>query len=255
MEQRFAGKTVIVTGAGSGIGEGCARRFAAEGANVVLAGRRQAKLHEVAADLEPKRTLTVVADVVQRGDVERLVAETVERFGGIDVLVANAGTAVMKPFEETTPEEWRTVQATNVDGYYHCVQLALPHLKRSQGSVIVTASVSGLGGDWGMSAYNASKGAVVNFTRALALELGQAGVRVNAVAPSLTESEMTAGILGDEAVIAKFKERMPLGRAATPADIAGPVAFLASDDARFVTGAILPVDGGVTASNGQPMLG
>ena len=103
-----------------------------------------------------------------------------------------------------------------------------------------------------MSAYNAAKGAVVNFTRALALDLGRHGIRVNAVAPSLTKTGMTDDMFEDEALLKKFEERIALGRPATPEDIAGPVAFLASDDARFVTGAILPVDGGVTASNGQP---
>lgn len=255
MEQRFAGKTVIVTGSSSGIGEGCARRFAAEGANVVLVARTKEKLDEVARSLEPERTLVVVADVSDRAQVERLIAATVDRFGGIDVLHNNAGIAIMKDFEEVTEEDWRATMATNIDGYFHCAQLALPHLKKSRGCIVQTASVSGLGGDWGFSAYDAAKGAVVNFTRALALDLGKHGVRVNAVAPSLTESDLTEDMLTDKALVAKFLERMALGRYAKPEDIAGPVAFLASDDARFVTGAILPVDGGVSASNGQPAVG
>ena len=252
---RFAGKTVIVTGAGSGIGEGCARRFAAEGANVVLVGRTREKLDRVAADLDPARTLVTAADVSRRDQVDAMVAATVARFGGIDVLVSNAGVGVMKPFGETTFDEWRETMAIDVDGCFHCAQAALPHLTASKGCIVHTASVSGTGGDWGMSAYDAAKGAVVNLTRALALELGRSGVRVNAVAPSLTASEMTKDMLGNDAVMAKFVERIPLGRPATPDDIAGPVAFLASDDARFVTGAILPVDGGVSASNGQPNMG
>ncbi len=252
MQQRFTGKTVVVTGASSGIGEGCARRFAAEGANVVLVARGRERLERVAGSLEAGRTMAVVCDVSQRDQVEAMVARTVERFGGIDVLHGNAGVAVDKPFEEITPQEWRETIAVDLDGLFHCGQLALPHLKRSRGCIVHTASVSGMGADWNLSAYNAAKGAVVNFTRALALDLGRHGIRVNAVAPSLTRAAMTEAIFKDKSLVDKFLERMPLGRPAEPEDIAGPVAFLASDDARFVTGVILPVDGGVTASNGQP---
>ena len=252
MTDRFRGRTVIVTGAGSGIGEGCVRRFAAEGANVVLIGRTREKLERVAATLPAERTLVQVANVADRAALEVATAATIGRFGQIDTLVANAGAVVVKPFADTTLEDWRALMATNVDGVFHCVQVALPHLKRTAGSVVVMASVSGIGGDWGMSAYNASKGAVVNLTRALALDLGPSGVRVNAIAPSVTESEMTAPLFEHPELVAKFVDRIALGRYATADDIAGPVAFLASDDARFVTGAILPVDGGVSASNGQP---
>lgn len=114
------------------------------------------------------------------------------------------------------------------------------------------SSASGLGGDWGMTAYNAAKGAVTNFTRALALEYGSRGVRINAVAPSLTSTEATFDLERNEAVRASFRDRLPIGRAATPDEIAGVIAFLASEDARFVNGVILPVDGGLGASNGQP---
>lgn len=254
MDQRFVNKTVIVTGAGSGIGAGAARRFAAEGANVVLAGRGKEKLAAIAADLDAGRTLVQVCDVADEDQVKALVAATVERFGGLDVLVSNAGTATMKSLADTSSEDWRTIMATDLDGVFFCAKAALPHLEKSQGSIVHTASVSGTGGDFRMSAYNAAKGGVVNFTRALALELGARGIRVNAVAPSFTITGMTEEMKDDAATLASFADRMPLGRPATPDDIAGPIAFLASDDARFVTGAILPVDGGVSASNGQPRM-
>ena len=254
MQQRFVNKTVIVTGAGSGIGAGAARRFAAEGANVVLAGRGRDKLESVAAELDPARTLVQPCDVADESQVEALAAAAVERFGGIDVLVSNAGTAVFKDFAETTSADWRETMATDLDGVFFCAKAALPHLEKAKGSIVHVASVSGTGGDWKMSAYNAAKGGVVNFTRALALDLGSRGVRVNAVAPSFTITEMTGEMKDDPAILAKFRERMVLGRPATPDDIAGPILFLASDDARFVTGAILPVDGGVSASNGQPAM-
>ena len=121
-----------------------------------------------------------------------------------------------------------------------------------QGKADLVFEVMDLGGDWGLSAYNAAKGAVTNFTRALALEYGSRGVRINAVAPSLTSTAATVDLEKSEAALAAFRDRLPIGRAATPEEVAGVIAFLASDDARFVNGVILPVDGGLHASNGQP---
>ncbi|MFC3125138.1 SDR family NAD(P)-dependent oxidoreductase [Pseudoroseomonas globiformis] len=249
---RFDGKVVIVTGAGSGIGEGAARRFSAEGAMVVLSGRTAGKLEKAARGLDPERTLLHAADVSDPAQVQELIDATLRRFGRLDVLVNNAGIAVMGPVDDISLEDWRKVMATDVDGVFLCSKAALPELKKSRGSIVNVSSVSGLGGDWGMSAYNAAKGAVTNLTRAMALDLGPAGVRVNAVNPSFTASELTEEMLADEKLVAKFRERMPLGAPAMPDDIAGPILFLASEDARFVTGVNLPVDGGLMASNGQP---
>lgn len=254
VEQRFVNKTVIVTGAGSGIGAGAAKRFAAEGANVVLAGRSRDKLEAIAAGLEPDRVLVQTCDVSDESQVAALMAAAAGRFGGIDVLVSNAGTAVFKDFAETTTADWRETMAIDLDGVFFCARAALPHLEKSKGAIVHVASVSGMGGDWKMTAYNAAKGGVVNFTRSLALDLAGRGIRVNAVAPSFTITDMTGDMKDDQRILAKFAERMPLGGPATPDDIAGPILFLASDDARFVTGVILPVDGGVTASNGQPAM-
>jgi meso-butanediol dehydrogenase/(S,S)-butanediol dehydrogenase/diacetyl reductase len=252
VQQRFTGKVVVVTGAGSGIGEGIARWFSAEGAAVVLAGRTRAKLDRVADDLPPERTLARVADVAKYRQVEALVEAAVRRFGRLDVMVNNAGVAPEGKATEATLQEWEETMAINAGGVFHGCRAALPHLVRSRGCIVNMASVSGLGGDWGLSFYNASKGAIVNFTRALALDHGRDGVRVNAVCPSFTLTPMTEDMVGRRKLLAKFGERMPLGRPATPADIAAVVAFLASPDAAMVTGVALPVDGGVTASSGQP---
>ncbi|WP_247887429.1 SDR family oxidoreductase [Azospirillum sp. SYSU D00513] len=250
--QRFIGTVAIVTGAGSGIGAATARRFAAEGASVILAGRTESKLRAVADGLDPDRTLVHAVDVSDQPAVERMVAAAVDRFGRLDVLVNNAGVATTGPLTETSTEDWRKVMATDVDGVFYGCRAAVPHLLKTKGCIVNTSSVSGLGGDWNMSVYNAAKGAVTNFTRSLAMELGPKGVRVNAVNPSLTFTAMTEDIKEDEALLAKFRERIPLGRAAEPEDIAGVIAFLASEDARFVNGVNLPVDGGLSASNGQP---
>ena len=250
----FTGKVVIVTGAGSGIGAATARRFSRDGFAVVLVGRTASKLQAVADGLDAARTVVHVADVSDQAAAEALVATTISAFGHLDVLVNNAGIAKMGPFLDMAVDDWRKVMAIDVDGVFYCIRAALPQLLETKGNIVNVSSVSGIGGDWNMSAYNAAKGAVTNLTRSLALELGSKGVRVNAVNPSLTFTEMTDGMKDNEALMAKFAERIPLGRGAQPEEVADVIAFLAGHDARFVTGVNLPVDGGLSASNGQPKI-
>lgn len=249
---RFKEKVVIVTGAASGIGAATARRFSAEGARVALIDRDRTNLETVAKELPPDRTTHLVIDVSESAAVEAMVSAIVSRFGGLDVMINNAGVHEGGAPEKLTDDQWRKVMSTDVDGVFFGCRAAIPHLTQTKGSIVNTASVSGTGGDWDMSPYNAAKGAVVNLTRALAIDLGKKGVRVNAVCPSLTRTGMTADMMDDDKLLAKFAERIPLGRVREPEEVAAVIAFLASEDASFMTGANVAVDGGVSASNGQP---
>ncbi len=253
MMARFSDKVIVITGAASGIGEGAARRFAEEGATLVLGDIDKGALDKLAAELGG--TVAVQeTDVRDRGACEALVKAAIDRFGRIDVLVNDAGVDHLGKLDEGDFSAFTNVIETDLYGVVHMSRAAIAPLRASKGCIINVSSVSGLGGDWNHSFYCAAKGAVSNFTRALAMDEAGNGVRVNAVNPSLTYTALTAGMKEQPDLIAKFEERIPLGRGAEPADIAGAIAFLASDDARFVTGVNLPVDGGLTASNGQPPL-
>jgi meso-butanediol dehydrogenase/(S,S)-butanediol dehydrogenase/diacetyl reductase len=250
---RFSGKTVIITGAASGMGAAAAKRFSGEGANVVAMDLKQDELDSGLKDLPSDRTLLIAGDTSKVADAEKIVQAAVDEFGGLDVLVNNAGTHTAGDVTKTSEGEWNRVMSVNVGGYFHMAKAALPHLKKTRGSIVMTSSVSGIGGDWGMAAYNTSKGAVTNMVRAMALDHGADGVRVNAVCPTFTDTGMTKD-MQDQKTIDKFLTRIPMKRIGQPEDIAAVMAFLASDDAGFVTGVNLPVDGGLSASNGQPAM-
>ncbi|AXH35862.1 SDR family NAD(P)-dependent oxidoreductase [Humibacter sp. BT305] len=248
----FTGKTVLVTGGGTGIGRAIARAFLDNGANVVASGRRPEPLTEAVRGYPAERTLTVVSDIAQPDAAKGLIAQATQRFGALDVVVSNAAAFAGGELTELTAAEWEALRATNIDGLFHLAQAALPRLVESGGNLVAVASVSGLAGDWGQAAYNATKHAVLGFVRSLALDYGARGVRVNAVAPAFTLTDMTAGFADSPEALAPFINRIALGRPGTPADVAPAVLFLASADAAYVTGAVLTVDGGTNASTGQP---
>src|SRR4029450_12343883 len=196
------------------------------------------------------RPAALPAAVSDGRPVAALVADVLGRFGRLDVVVSNAAGYETGPIIELSDEAWEQLRATNVDAFFHLAKAALPHLATSGGNLVAVSSVSGQRGDWGQAAYNATKAAIDNFVRSLALDWGAQGVRLNAVAPASTPPELTEGVGRDEASLAPHVNRVPLGRPGEPTDIPPAVLFLASDAARYVTGVILPGDGGPSPAPG-----
>ena len=252
---RFTGMSVIVTGAASGIGKATVERFLDEGASVTALGHHREKLKKAFADREGDTLQLMDGDVADPELAAKVVGAAVERFGGLDVLVNNAGMGTAGTVEEISLEDWNRQMAVNVTGYFLMAKAALPKIRERKGAIVMTSSVSGLGGDWKFVGYNASKGAVTNMVRAMALDHASEGIRINAVCPSLTRTGMTEGMMDNDELLGKFHERIAAGRIGEPEEVAAVIAFLASKDAAFVNGVALPVDGGLSASNGQPPLG
>ena len=250
---RLKGKTAIVTGGGTGLGRGIALRFGVEGANVVVSGRRPAPLAEVAQKIGAggARALAVPGDVTEPADVKRLVKTAVDTFGQLDVLVNNAGTVTSRTdVLGATEEDWERMFEVNLTAVFHMCKHALPELIKSRGNIINIASVNGLNGAPARAAYGASKGGLVILTKGMALDHAGQGVRVNAICPAFVETDLNRGFVAELKKAGKFDAlvaKHPLGLGA-PEDVAAAAVFLASDEARWITGVALPVDGGVTAA-------
>ncbi len=253
---RLAGKRAIVTGAASGIGRASARRFAAEGAALVLADVDETGVNETARLIASAggRARAVVADVGDDAAVAALVALSVEQHGGLEVMYANAGiVGRLVPFGELTADDWTTVLRVNLIGAFLCVKHAGAHMRaHGGGSIICTASVAGLRAGAGPAHYSASKAGIVNLVQLAAQDLTGTGVRVNAICPGLIETGMTQPVF--DAARAAGKEQKigqlnPTRRGGQPDEIAAAALFLASDDSSYVNGVALPVDGGLATSH------
>lgn len=248
----FAGKCVLISGGTSGIGLAAAEQFLAGGACVVLVGRDEVRGRDALAALSAgERALFVSADVGRREDCTRAAEETMRAFGTLDVLVNSAGIYAEGSLEALTEEALDELLTTNVKGTFYLTQAALPYLRTARGAIINVASDAGLRGNYFCAAYAATKGAVIAFTRSLALELARDGVRVNAVAPAdvltpLTERQFTPHLAREEQ-LREMAAHYPMGRIGTPHEAAAVIAFLASPAASWVTGSIYCVDGGLTA--------
>jgi NAD(P)-dependent dehydrogenase (short-subunit alcohol dehydrogenase family) len=240
-------KTAIVTGARRGIGKAIALKLAKEGAKVAVTDISKEDCQKVVEEIENLggQGLALELDVTKEDEIEKVIQETKKKFGRIDVLVNNAGIFIQKNLEDMETSEINKLLDINLRGAIQCIKHVLPEMKNQKyGKIINIASIAGIVGFNLSSTYCASKGALVNLTRELALDLGPYNINVNAVAPGVIETEMTEGMLSDEKTKEGLLSNIPYGRVGRPEDIASAVSFLADDESEYVTGQILAVDGG-----------
>lgn len=252
---RFAGKTAIITGGASGIGAALARRFHAEGGCVMVADLNEAHGQALVAELGERAAFRRV-DVTDAAGLVALADGTADHFGGIDMLFNNAGLGCYGLTPDLAIADWHRVIAVNLDAVFLGCRAVIPHLiARGGGAIVNTASASGFAADYGFTAYNAAKAGVINYTRSLAIDHARDNIRANAVCPGPVDTLLlTTGVDAMPGVRAIWESAVPARRFARPEEIAAAALFLASDDASAVTGAALPVDGGLTAHTGQPDL-
>jgi len=260
---RLQGKTAIITGGAGGIGQAAARQFTAEGARVVLVDREEAALQSIVGSIGEDKASYVVADVTQPEHAQGYVRAAVERWGGVDILLANAGIeGTVSPITDYAIDTFDQVLAVNVRGVWLGLKYVIPAMReRGSGSIVITSSTAGIGGTAGMSAYVTSKHAVIGMMRTAALECAPLGIRVNTVNPAPIETRMMRSLEemrvaaedSSEATIERtklaYEARIPLQRYGDPEEVAKLMLFLASDDSSFCTGGVYMVDGGRSAGN------
>lgn len=249
MQESLQGKVAFITGGGSGIGAATAERFAKEGAQVVICGRRPEPLAEVVDRIKAAggKAEAMVADVSREAEFVSALESAAERFGQLDILVNNAMAFTWGSIEEMSTADWHANFTTSVDGTFWGTRTAIKLMKANGGSIVNMASICGeLGTPW-MSGYSAAKAAVINFSRAAAAEGAANGIRVNVVIPAVVETPATQGMLDDESSRRSTEKLIPMGRVGQPDELASAILFLASNESSYITGAALPVDGGRSA--------
>lgn len=244
---RLKDKTAIITGGATGIGLATARAFCREGAKVVLFGRRKDKLEKAVNELG-NSAIIVQGDMTNNDDLDQLINKTLHDFKGIDILVNNAGLFNGAPLHETSDSQWDEMMDINIRSVFQLTRRVLPvMLAQKSGNIIHISSILGLIAVPQVAAYNVSKGALNQFSRSIAVEYGPSGIRSNSICPGLIDTDMTKDLMKDADLMKEWSKEYPIGRFGKPEDIANACLYLASDESSFVTGTVLPVDGGFTA--------
>jgi len=243
------GKVALVTGAASGIGAATVRRLAGAGVTVLAVDVNAGGLNDLTAGIGAS-VHPFTADLTDRAQVEGAVAFAVKQFGRLDILVNNAGIGSLARATELEPEEWRRVMSIDVDAVFFACRVALPHLIETGGCIVNTASISGLAADYGFTAYNTAKAAVLGLTRVMAIDYAAQGVRINAVSPGFTLTALTQPM--PQGIQDMYAAAVPMRRAGSADEMAGVIMFLTSPDASYITGQNIVVDGGLMATTGAP---
>lgn len=245
--KRLENKTAVITGGADGIGKAGVKRFAEEGANVIIWDVNEAKAQDTIAELESSKLQVsfMKVDTSNRSDIEKSTEAIIEKYGKIDILVNNAGITRDASLKKMTPEQWQQVIDVNLTGVFNCTQIVSVHMvNNSYGRIINTSSVVALYGNFGQTNYVATKAGVIGMTKTWAKELGRKGITVNAVAPGFILTEMVKKMPED--VLKMMQDKVPVKRLGDPEDIANAYVYLASDEASYVNGTVLSVDGGMT---------